>query len=58
MAGVETDGLGAYFKSARTYDQDRVLKAERSKRTAWIVAGSPITLFDGFAITAIDGRAG
>jgi type IV secretion system protein VirB8 len=38
MAGVEKDGLDAYFKNARTYDQDRVLKAERSRRTAWVVA--------------------
>ena len=38
MAGVETDGLDAYYRNARTYDQDRVLKAERSRRTAWVVA--------------------
>ncbi len=54
MAGVETDGLSAYFKSARTYDQDRVLKAERSKRTAWIVAGASMTGL-GLALLAVAG---
>ena len=38
MPIVKTDNLDAYFKTARLFDQDRVLSAERSKRLAWAVA--------------------
>lgn len=38
--GVESEGLRAYFAEARSWDQDRVRDAIRSRRLAWIVAGA------------------
>jgi type IV secretion system protein VirB8 len=38
MTVVKSDGLKAYFETARSFDQDRVLSAERSRRVAWFVA--------------------
>lgn len=39
MTGVPANDLQAYFREARSWDQDRALAAERSRRFAWIVAG-------------------
>ena len=39
MAGVTADGLKAYFETARTFDQQQVLQAERSRRLAWVISG-------------------
>ena len=39
MTGVPAHDLQAYFREARSWDQDRALAAERSRRFAWIVAG-------------------
>ena len=33
------DVLKDYFERARRFDQDRLMTAYRSRRTAWIVAG-------------------
>ncbi len=38
--GVEAHGLADYFRDARSWDQDRVRDAARSRRTAWIIAGA------------------
>lgn len=38
--GIETEGLAAYFSQARSWDQDRVRDAVKSRRAAWIIAGS------------------
>ena len=54
MAGVETEGLVDYFKTARTYAQDRVLIAERSKRTAWMCATLSMC-GTGLALAAVAG---
>jgi len=35
---VDSSNLSDYFKSARRFDQDRLLSAERSRRIAWSVA--------------------
>lgn len=35
---VESSNLGEYFKSARRFDQDRLLSAERSRKVAWTFA--------------------
>lgn len=37
--GVVVSDLKKYFETARRFDQDRVLSAQRSKRLAWSVAG-------------------
>lgn len=41
MAGgvTDRDNLKAYFAEAASWDHDRLLSANRSKRLAWIVAG-------------------
>jgi type IV secretion system protein VirB8 len=51
MAGGVTDeqDLKAYFAEAASWDHDRLLAANRSKRLAWIVAG----VASGLAITGI-----
>ena len=54
MTGIETDGLADYFKTARTYAQDRVLLAERSKRTAWMCATVSMS-GTGLALVALVG---
>ncbi len=38
MTAIKSNGLKAYFATARSFDQDRVLSAERSRRVAWCVA--------------------
>ena len=35
---VTNESLKGYFEKARTFDQDRMIKAERSARVAWFVA--------------------
>jgi type IV secretion system protein VirB8 len=51
MAGGVTDeqDLKAYFAEAASWDRDRLLAANRSKRLAWIVAG----VASGLAITGV-----
>ena len=51
MAGGVTDeqDLKAYFTEAASWDRDRLLSANRSKRLAWIVAG----VASGLAITGV-----
>jgi type IV secretion system protein VirB8 len=51
MAGGVTDeqDLKAYFAEAASWDRDRLLAANRSKRVAWIVAG----VASGLAITGV-----
>ena len=51
MAGGVTDreDLKAYFAEAASWDRDRLLSANRSKRLAWIVAG----VASGLAITGV-----
>ena len=51
MAGGVTDKqhLKAYFAEAASWDRDRFLSANRSKRLAWIVAG----VASGLAITGV-----
>ena len=38
MSGVPSGDLKTYFKEARSWDQDRLAAAVRSKRLAWTVA--------------------
>lgn len=38
MSGVPANDLKAYFAEARTWDQDRLAAAQRSRRLAWGVA--------------------
>jgi type IV secretion system protein VirB8 len=38
-SAVKADGLADYIKDARSFDQDRVLASDRSKRVAWTIAG-------------------
>ena len=51
MAGgvTDKDDLKAYFAEAASWDHDRLLAANRSKRLAWIVAG----VASGLAATGI-----
>ena len=51
MAGGVTDGddLKAYFAEAASWDHDRLIAANRSKRLAWIVA----SVASGLAITGV-----
>ncbi len=51
MAGGVTDeqDLKAYFAEAASWDHDRLLAANRSKRLAWIVAG----VASGLAMTGV-----
>ena len=51
MAGgvTDRDDLKAYFAEAASWDRDRLLSANRSKRLAWIVAG----VASGLAITGV-----
>jgi type IV secretion system protein VirB8 len=39
MSGVPAPDLKAYFAEARSWDQDRLADARRSRRLAWAVAG-------------------
>src|SRR4051812_43214087 len=36
---VEAGDLKSYFANARTWEQDRLLAADRSRRIAWVTAG-------------------
>jgi type IV secretion system protein VirB8 len=45
--GVETNKLLQYFKDARSWDEDRALKARRDRRTAYAVAGGCAALAIG-----------
>lgn len=38
MSGITSDGLKDYFERARTFDQQRQIAAERSRKLAWGVA--------------------
>lgn len=51
MASGVTDGqdLKAYFAEAASWDHDRLIAANRSKRLAWIVAG----VASGLAVTGV-----
>ena len=51
MAGgvSDRDDLKAYFAEAASWDHDRLVAANRSKRLAWIVAG----IASGLAITGV-----
>ncbi|OYY79010.1 MAG: virB8 family protein [Sphingomonas sp. 28-62-20] len=51
MAGgvTDKDDLKVYFAEAASWDHDRLLAANRSKRLAWIVAG----IAGGLAITGV-----
>src|SRR3546814_9747580 len=51
MAGGVTDrqDLKAYFSEAASWDHDRLIAANRSKRLAWIIAGMAGSL----AVTAV-----
>lgn len=40
MSGVPAPDLKAYFAEAKSWDQDRLSAAERSRRLAWACAGS------------------
>ena len=40
MTVSQDKDLAAYLKEARSFDYDSRLAAERSKRTAWIIAGA------------------
>src|SRR5690349_7419990 len=44
MTGVAANDLEGYFQEARSWDQDRLAAAERSKRLAWTVAGGASVL--------------
>ena len=44
MTGVPSSDLKAYFAEARSWDQDRLQAALRSKRLAWGVAGGASAL--------------
>lgn len=49
-SSVSKAGLETYFKHARTFDQDRLISAERSKRLAWscaLIAGVVATMAIG-----------
>jgi type IV secretion system protein VirB8 len=51
MAGgiTDRDDLKAYFEEAASWDHDRLIAANRSKRLAWLVAG----VASGLAITGV-----
>ena len=51
MAGGVTDGhdLKAYFAEAASWDHDRLIAANRSKRLAWTIAA----VASGLAITGV-----
>lgn len=44
MSGVPAPELKTYFQEARSWDQDRLATAERSRRLAWAVAAGASTL--------------
>lgn len=52
MTGVPATDLKAYFAEARSWDQDRLASALRSRRLAWIVA-AVATGLAGAAVTAV-----
>jgi type IV secretion system protein VirB8 len=44
MTGVTANDLKGYFQEARSWDQDRLAAAQRSKRLAWTVAAGASVL--------------
>ncbi len=52
MSGVPSSDLKAYFAEARTWDQDRLAAAYRSRRLAWTMAAIAAGLA-GAAVTAV-----
>lgn len=52
MTGVPSAELEAYFAEARSWDQDRLAAAVRSRRLAWVVAAVAAGLA-GAAMTAV-----
>ncbi|OHB26244.1 MAG: conjugal transfer protein TraJ [Phenylobacterium sp. RIFCSPHIGHO2_01_FULL_69_31] len=52
MSGVASSELKAYFAEARTWDQDRLAAAYRSRRLAWTVAAVAAGLA-GAAVAAV-----
>jgi type IV secretion system protein VirB8 len=52
MTGVPTSDLKAYFTEARSWDQDRLQAALRSRRLAWAAAGLA-TLLASAAVAAL-----
>jgi len=52
VTGVPVSGLRGYFAEAKSWDQDRLAAALRSKRLAWIAAGCAGGLA-GLAVTAV-----
>lgn len=42
--GVRSNQLKAYFEEAKSWEQDRLAAAERSRRLAWCVAGGALLL--------------
>jgi len=52
MTEVRSDGLKAYFDEARSWDQDRLASAERSRRLAWCAAAGA-SLLATAAVTAV-----
>lgn len=51
---VTTESLKAYFEKARRFDQDRLIRAERSVRVAWLVA-IVASILAGVALFAVAG---
>jgi type IV secretion system protein VirB8 len=47
VTGVRTPDLDAYFREAKSWDQDRLASALRSRRFAWIIAGVASTVAFG-----------
>lgn len=52
MSGVPSPDLRTYFAEARSWDQDRLRAAVRSRRLAWVVAGGAGALAAA-AVTAV-----
>lgn len=44
MAGVPPESLKAYFENARTFDQERLAAALRSRKLAWIIASCSMVM--------------
>jgi type IV secretion system protein VirB8 len=52
MSGVGASDLKAYFQEAKSWDQDRLAAAERSRRLAWAIAAGASILAVA-AVTAV-----
>lgn len=55
MTKEDNRALKEYFQESKTFDQDRLLAADRSKRVAWSVAGAAglIAAVSVFAVAAL-----